>query len=718
VNPNIPADAGDPSGAKRASLKVDRAFEEAAKLSGTDAPPSTFFEQLLKMTLEAIDAPAGAIWLKNPQGFLQLQCQSNIEQVGLDKHKNGRQSHNELLRQAFQTAKPILLEPFGSTGILEGIPAGNPTDYVVLLAPILLEENKALGLIEIWQVPQFDARSKRVQLNFAVQMAGYASTYFRNQHGRSSLNQEHLWTQLEAFACQIHATLDTTIVAYHVANEGRRLIGCDRLSVALRDGKKAKIEAVSGADVVEKRATQIKLMRKLSKSVFKWDEKLVYRGVKDDGLPPDVYEALDKYLAESNAKLLVLQPLRDPREKDKDTKEYRPGKARSALLMECFEPPVQPEPLFAKLDVIGRHASSALYNAAQMKNIPLALLWKPVLMVQEGLGGKTRLITMLSTALATLVILALVLVPYELKMDAKGQMLPLDRRTVYAPHAGNIVRFNVDSNSVVRPGGVLIEMFDPELEMKVAQLRSEIESESAKVTQMQQQILNYRDVTDRERSSMVSRDLTQSKIKLASGQRELQRLTNAFNARADRVGGFFVKAPESLADSRRSKAPEWIVLSGNDFKGDLQGKYAKPDFPLLQLGDRLGAWEVEIKIPQKNIGQVIGAFKNPDDPNEEVDVDLKLESYPNKTFRGKLARHKIGPEAIPNKDDHNETEPVVYAYVRTSGDDIAAGDRIPENLLLKGVEVRSKVRCGQHPLGYCLFYGVWDFICDKIFWAF
>src|SRR5262249_50438175 len=156
-------------------------------------------------------------WLKNPQGFLQLQCQSNIDSVGLDRHKNGRQSHNELLRQAFQTAKPILLEPFGSTGILEGIPAGNPTDYVGLLAPILLDEKNALGLVEVWQVPQFDNRSKRVQLNFVVQMAGYASTYFRNQQSRSGVNQEQLWTQLEAFACQIHSSLDPTIVAYHVA---------------------------------------------------------------------------------------------------------------------------------------------------------------------------------------------------------------------------------------------------------------------------------------------------------------------------------------------------------------------------------------------------------------------------------------------------------------------------------------------------------------------
>jgi len=31
----------------------------------------------------AIEAPAGAVWLRTPQGFLQLACQENIEKVGL-----------------------------------------------------------------------------------------------------------------------------------------------------------------------------------------------------------------------------------------------------------------------------------------------------------------------------------------------------------------------------------------------------------------------------------------------------------------------------------------------------------------------------------------------------------------------------------------------------------------------------------------------------------
>jgi Na+/proline symporter len=51
-------------------------------------------------------------------------------------------------------------------------------------------------------------------------------------------------------------------------------------------------------------------------AVVQWGEPLVFKGTKDAGLPPDVASSLDAYLHESQPKLLVVQPIRDDREKD------------------------------------------------------------------------------------------------------------------------------------------------------------------------------------------------------------------------------------------------------------------------------------------------------------------------------------------------------------------------------------------------------------------
>src|SRR5262249_5430301 len=156
------------------------------------------------------------------------------------------------------------------------------------------------------------------------------------------------------------------------------------------------------------------------------------------------------YLAESNSKLLVVLPLRDERESE----SKKPP--RSALMMECFDPAQSPEQLVARLEVVGRHATSALYNAAEHRRIPMRFIWQPIAKVQEGLGGKARAIMMASAAGVALLTLILIFVPYPLKMDSKGQLLPKERRFIYAPVEGKIDRFAVEPGQSVMTGQPLV----------------------------------------------------------------------------------------------------------------------------------------------------------------------------------------------------------------------------------------------------------------------
>jgi hypothetical protein len=149
----------------------------------------------------------------------------------------------------------------------------------------------------------------------------------------------------------------------------------------------------------------------------------------------------------------------------------------------------------------------------------------------------------------------------------------------------------------------------------------------------------------------------------------------------------------------------------------LTNRQVKPSEPLLRLGDRQGPWEIELKIPHKHLGQVLQAFEHLD-PDTELDVDLLLTSVPTQVFKGKLHRSKLGGEATPNKEDPAEAEPVLLASVRIEGPDLAESDRIPEAWLVPGTEVHARIRCGQHRLGYALFYGVWDFLYEKVVFFF
>jgi hypothetical protein len=709
--------------------QINRLFEEVARLAESEMAPPDFYGEFLRRILMALGAPAGAVWGRTAQGNLQLQFQINMREVGYDRTEQGRASHDELLRQMVQQPRALHLPPHSSGGAAAGtVPPGNPTDYLNLLVPILVD-NQLAGIIEVWHQANSQPAAIPGFLQFMARMSELATRYMRNLMLRQMVGQQQLWVQLEAFARNIHTSLNPVEVGYQVANEGRRLIECDRVSVGVRYGRKVRVEAISGADVVERRSNLVQLMRKLFDSVIAWGEKLVYNGTKDDTLPPDVLKALDAYLAESNSKLLVVEPLKDEREKpEKENKEEKKKPARSALLMECFEPPAQPEQLLARMEVISRHATPALYNSVEHRRIPMRFLWMPLAKIQEGLGGKARaIITLIGIALLVLVA-ALIFVPYPLKMDSTGYLLPVTRRWMYSPVQGTVIAFHVEPNQEVDPGQVLVTMFDTEMQKQVVELQGAIRVSGAQIEALQNH-LKQAGLQPGDRAQ-VQQELAKEKATWKAKDEQLRHLAERFRLDLGHPGQFRLEAPPFPAGSGERVAGtgrrRWTVLNF-DFREKLIGKMVKPDVPLLRLGDNGGDWEVELKIPQKHIGQVAAAFAarekaqaNADKP-VELDVDLLVRSEPTRVYKGKLRHDKVANSAEPNKDEQNEQEPVVYAYVRISGDGIADDDCVIKeapHLLVSGTEAHTKIRCGNHAMGYSLFYGVWEFLYEKVVFFF
>jgi hypothetical protein len=687
---------------EQARRQIARLAEEIAHLSEMELDPPGYHQEFLQRLLMAIAAPAGAMWLKTPQGNLQLQCHINMQQVGLDQTETSRQTHDELLRQAITRGQAGMVPPRSGLGTNEGskVAAGNPTDFVILIAPILVDK-QCVGLVEVWQDPNRPPDAQRGFLQFMVRMASHASGYTRNHSLRQMVGQQQVWNQLEAFAKQIHGSLNPTEVAYLVANEGRRLIECDRVSVGLRFGTRVVVEAVSGADVVERRSNLVQLQRKLFDAVLAWGEKLVYSGEKDDTLPPQVLKSLDAYLAESNSKLLVVLPQRDERESE----SKRPP--RSALMMEAFDPQSAPEQLIARLEVVGRHSTSALYNAIEHKRIPMRFLWMPLAKVQEGLGGKTRaILTLVGAGLAAFV-LAMIFVPYPLRMEAKGQLLPKERQQLYSPVPGQIkeIRDYLKTGSLVGKGQEIVRMYDRDLAKNVNDLQLEIDKADKTIKELAKYLKD-----EQMSKGTLPREIVEARATKEAKITELQELVRRTNASVRNPGEYWLKAPING------------ILLTSDFREKLLGNYVKPSDPLLRFGKvdprkpKNSEWEIELKIPQKHVGQVLAAYKTL--KTEELDVDILLVSAPTRTFRGKLARSRVASEANPNQSDNNEPEPAVLAWVRVDGKDIPKDYQLPPELLLTGTEVHARVRCGNHAMGYSLFYGVWEFIYEKIVFFF
>jgi hypothetical protein len=699
--------------ARRLRRQVEHTIEQLAALSGSTLPPGEFYDELLRKGLDGIDAPAGAVWIKSPQGFLQQQCQQNIGHVGLDDRPDGRAAHNQLLRFAFEKGKPGILGPKQRA---EGDrAAGNPTDYALALAPILTEDNQTLGLIEVFHKPTWNPQDL---ITYTIQVAGYASNYLRNTSNRRVAGQEQVWTQLEVFSRQVHGSLNPTEVAYVVANEGRRLIGCDRVSVGIRHGRKVTIEAVSGADIVEKASAHIRRMRDLFDAVIQWGEKLVFRGVRDETLPPKVLEALDAYLAEQTPKLLVLVPVRDEREKPKEGSHEAPKPVRSAILMEMFDPPEVTGPLEQKLDVIAAHSSTALYNAAEMKRVPLKPLWWPLMKVQQGVGGKARFWTFFAVAALVFLTLAFTVIPYPLKLDSTGKLAPLERYYVFSPVEAQVREFYVEPDQELAPGQRVAVLYNPQWNKEITQLQTEMAGDDETIRALQR---GSDTGLSADAQAQKARDLIKARSDWALKRDQLQNYAEIYKCDLTHPGMFEVTAPVTRPVTGGER-PTWKVLT-QDFREQLKNKTVTPKDPLLRVGHVGGGWEIVLKIPQKHVGKLMKAFQEAAEEDAGgkylwVDVLPTSDPHPGSKGRGKLYRNKVTALAEPNRDDQNESEPVLYAYVRINTKDIPEEYWIDPVLLVTDVEVKAKIIGGDHSLGYSLFYGMWEFLYEKVIFFF
>jgi hypothetical protein len=377
----VPSGSANKKRSGQMHRRVDELLGEVNRLAEMPIAPSVFFREMLKRLLKALDAPAGAVWLRTPQGSIHRVAQVRFREASETRSEQARQSHDELLHLGFTRPRPLHLPPHSGLGPgRPGKPApANPSQYALLLAPIANGDHVE-GLIEVWQNPHRPLNAVPGFLQYMDLMAEVCSRVLR--HRREKVRAS--WTSLDELSRKIHSSLDLREVASVVASDGRRLIECDRVSVAVRSGWHCLIEAVSGP--TGRDSMMLELLHELCDCVLDWDEKLVFTGEKDDSLPPEVQEALGDYLAESSASFLVIQPLRVAPKGTGADKHGRRKPARAALVAECVEPPADAPQMLGRVDAVARHAASALDNAIEHQRIPLRWLWLALANLRESKG--------------------------------------------------------------------------------------------------------------------------------------------------------------------------------------------------------------------------------------------------------------------------------------------------------------------------------------------
>ncbi len=123
-------DEFDPLEATRRA--INNLVDEIVSLKDKSLKPDDYFREYLTRVLQAIAAPAGAVYLADSQGNLRSVYQSNLTSAGLAMVWCAEQ-HAHLLRSAYRASRPLMLLPYEQMKSVGNnpLPAINPTDYFI-----------------------------------------------------------------------------------------------------------------------------------------------------------------------------------------------------------------------------------------------------------------------------------------------------------------------------------------------------------------------------------------------------------------------------------------------------------------------------------------------------------------------------------------------------------------------------------------------------------
>jgi hypothetical protein len=159
--------------------KLKRLVEEIVQLQSVLTEPVEYCGEFLVRVLTAVAAPAGAIWLVNTHGNLQLLYHVNFNLINLESSEC-REQHNAILIAALLGTRSLVLKPSEQLHEdKEPKPSAiNPTEYAILLAPLRVNGH-TMGLVEVFQYANRHPNSLAGFLQFIQKMADLASNYFR-----------------------------------------------------------------------------------------------------------------------------------------------------------------------------------------------------------------------------------------------------------------------------------------------------------------------------------------------------------------------------------------------------------------------------------------------------------------------------------------------------------------------------------------------------------
>ncbi len=657
-------------------------INEIAELSRSDMAGDEFYPAVLKRIVDALAAVGGAMWLLDEEGKLKLSYQINVNQNLLEADSEDAAKHSKLLSRLFMRGQSELIPPHSMLG--EDQNEGNPSQYLLCVSP-LSAGKQTTGLVEVFQRADSAPNVQRGYLRFLDQMAGLINEWLKGHNFQKVSDRQIMWQKADHFARLVHDNLELRDTAFTIANEGRQLIGCDRVSVAIKKGRKCKVEAISGQDTIEHRSNIVTALNSLATRVVSAGNSLWYDGSVAD-LPPQLEEAVEDYVDLSHGRSIAVLPIRRPEKViegdvySKETVQREDLSKREiigALIIEQIESQVPPDALRSRCDLVYEHAARALNNSMSHSDLFLMPLWRFLGRATWLFRGSAFPKTMSVLALVTVGLLALFLIHINLDLEANGALQPVLQEQVFAHVDGEVEAVYVDHSDEVKQGQPLLKLRNRELEIQITDLKGQLDAARVSIVSLGEQI---------GRTSRTGDSLETSR--LMGQEREATKRKETLEAQLALV---YEKEKQLI----RTSPIDGIVMDWH-LKERLRARPVVTGQVLVNLADPNGDWELELFMPEKRMKFLDDAVQKAD--GQPLEVDFIQPMNPSRDHKGKLF-----PQDVHYRAELDPTDGAVVK-LRVKPDTLEGLSRRP------GSKVIADVVCGKRSAAFVWFHEVVEWV--------
>ncbi|RIK78246.1 MAG: hemolysin D [Planctomycetota bacterium] len=676
-------DSVDPELVEQTKQQIRELVNEIADLAQQDIPEKEFYSGFLDRVVTALAANGGVVWDVS-SGRIEVAAEIGLRESGLLVSEDAQHAHGRLLRRAIVSGDATLVDPHAAVSDDEE-DGSNPTDHLLVLG-LLRADQEIQGVVEIFQRSGTPDTTQQGYLRFVVQMCDLAGDYLKTRSLRRYGARQSLANQVEQFTRMVHRSLDPRITAYALANEGRRLIDCDRVTVAVMRGNNCKIEAVSGQDTFDKRANTIVLLQELTNAVARQGEPIWYTGDTSD-MPPQVEDAIQAYVDESHSKTVAILPLRREKVVD-ETKERdnEPEEIVGALVVEQIEDTKLREGFVQRVEMVARHGASGLANAVEHHNLFLMPLWRAIGKTKVLVQARTLPKTVTITLAALAVILALCIVPMDYNLEGDGALQPAVRRDVFATVPGKVLKTRVKTGDHVKAGDVVVELENVEQRLRLQEVRTQFGETDRRIEGLERQLL----------SPLPRAERDQIEGQLATARDSLAGLELQLNLLQKRL------------EDEKVRAPIDGIVTTWDVEQKLFDRPVEVGEVLMTIADTSADWELEVKMPEHRIGDVSEAKAKFDAEGKPMPVKYVLATNPKHDYEDVVSSVSLTADGEGEHGSHVKIRVPISAKSRD-----ALGDE-----LRLGTTVKAKAYCGRRAVGYVLFRDLVNFVHQRVLFKF